>query len=346
MNRIPELRKLIKNVDAFIITELNNIFYLSGFTGSSGILVVTQKNAVFFTDFRYKEQSAFEVKNADIVIIKSSLWEETLVHKIFKNTKKIGFEPHIEYATYEYIKKNSKGKKVIPLKNKIETLRITKDASELTLIKKACKIADDSFNSLLPHIKPGITEEKLALEFEFLVRKNGGSGISFKTIIASGPNAALPHAQPTSRKLKPKDTVVVDFGAVYNKYVSDCTRTLILGDNPRAKKIYKIVENAQLSAMKALKPGAKLKKIDAIARDLITKKGYGKYFGHSLGHGVGIEVHESPRLSTRSEDSAKIGMVFSVEPGIYLPGFGGVRIEDLVALTPKGPEIITHSKYK
>lgn len=343
--RISKLRKIIKGTDAFIITELNNIYYLSGFTGSSAVLVVTQKDTAFFTDFRYKEQSAREVKNAEIVIIKNSLWDETLAHKIFKNVKKIGFEPHIEYATYEFIKDKLKGKKIIPLKDKIENLRTIKENSEIVVIKKASKIADASFKAILPLIKPGVTEEEIAMEFEFRVRKNGGSGIAFKTIIASGPNAALPHARASSRKIKPKDTIVIDFGAIYNRYVSDCTRTLIIGDNPRAEKIYKIVEQAQKLAIKAIKPGVSLKKLDAIARDFITKSGYGKYFGHSLGHGVGLEVHESPKLSTRSEEFAKIGMVFSVEPGIYLPGFGGVRIEDLALVTPKGPEILTHSPY-
>lgn len=366
-NRLVELRKTITEVDAFIITELNNIYYLTGFTGSSGILVVTKKNAVLFTDYKHKEQSAREIKCADTVIIKNSLWDETLTHSIFKGVNKIGFEPqkplplreriihifkrapkagfqpHIDYSTCKFIKNKLKDRQIVPLKDKIENLRIIKDASEIALIKKASHIADSSFNAVIPLIKPGITEKDIAIEFEFQIRKNGGSGVSFDTIIAFGPNAALHHPEPTSRKLKAKDTVLFDFGAVYERYVSDCARTLILGDNPHADKIYKIVEKAQESAIKAIKPDVSFKKVDAIARNLIIESGHGRCFRHSLGHGVGLEFHEAPTLSRRSKDFAKIGMVFSVEPGIYLQGFGGILIEDLVVLTDKGPEIITNA---
>ncbi|MFA5033639.1 MAG: aminopeptidase P family protein [bacterium] len=349
-NKITALQKNIKEVDLFLITGINNIFYLTGFTGSSAVLLVTKKDAVFFTDFRYKEQSAREVKldcreasSAKIVIVKNSLWTEIISHSIFKGVKKIGFEYSIDYSAYEYLKTKLKGKKLIPLRNKIEDFRTIKNDYEIATITKAVEIADTVFASITRLIKPGISEEEIAVEFEYQIRKNGGSGISFPTIVASGLNAALPHAIAGSRKIKNGDTVVFDCGAIYKKYCSDMTRTLIIGKNPLAEKVYKIVLNAQETAIKAIKPGVSLKKIDTIARNIITKAGYGKYFGHSLGHGIGLDVHESPKSSPKSEDYAKPGMVFSVEPGIYLPGKLGVRIEDLVLVTDKGVKILTKS---
>ena len=339
--RISKLREKIKEVDGFIVTNLNNIHYLVGFSGSSGVLIITQKEVVFFTDFRYKEQCAREIKSADVVIVKESLFDEISRHSIVRSLKKIGFEESIKYSSYSILKKELKGKKLSPLKNKVEELRKIKEPGEIKIIKESAKIALSSFEAIKSLIKVGIREMDIALELEYRMKKNGAQGTSFETIVGSGPNAALPHARAGRRKLKSGDTVVLDFGVLYYYYSSDTTRTIILGENPEAHKVYKIVEKAQLAAIKEIKPGVALKELDHIARDIISNAGYGKYFGHSLGHGVGLEVHELPRLSTKSEDIAAPGMVFTVEPGIYIPNSCGVRIEDMVVVRDKGIDIIT-----
>lgn len=345
-NRISAIKEKTKKLDAVLITNLPNIYYLTSFTGSSAVLLITKKKVLFFTDFRYKEQSKKEVRNAETIIIKDTFDKDISSHPVMKSIKTIGFEPQIAYSTYKLLKHLLKGKKLIPLKDEIEALRMLKDESEINTIKKASRISEQAFEYILPLIKPGVAEKDIALEFDYQVRKNGGEGVSFTTIVASGPNAALPHARAGSRKLKNGDTVILDFGAIYNHYCSDTTRTLILGDNPKAYKIYKIVQSAQSSAIKAIKPGISLSKLDTVARNIIGKAGYGEYFGHGLGHGVGLNVHEAPRLSKKSKDKVMPGMVFTVEPAIYLPKFGGVRIEDMVVVWKDKIEIITHSPYK
>ena len=346
LNRISAIREKTKKLGVVLITDLPNIYYLVGFTGSSGALLITHKKTLFFTDFRYKEQSAREIKSAETIITKDSLFEELAAHSALKSIKTLGFESQIAYSTYKLLKKALKGKKLVPLKDKIETMRMLKDESEINTIKKASRISEQAFRHILPLVKPGAIERDIALEFDYQVRKNGGEGVSFPTIVASGPSAALPHARTSSRKLKNGDTVVIDFGAIYNHYCSDTTRTLILGDNPKAYKIYKIVQSAQKTAIKAIKIGIPLSKLDAVARNIIRKAGYGEYFGHSLGHGVGLNVHEAPRVSKKSKDKVIPGMVFTIEPAIYLPNLGGVRIEDMVLVTDKGIELITRSPYE
>ena len=339
--RVSNLRKEIKEVDGFIVTNLPNIYYLVGFTGSSGVLVITQKEAVFFTDFRYKEQCAREIKDADVVIIKKSLIRDVLRHSVVKSLKKIGFEESIKYSSYSTLKKGLKGKKFLPLKNEVGKLRKIKEPGEIKTIKEAAKLSLSSFEDIKSLVKPGVREEDIAVELEYRMKKNGAQDTSFETIVASGPNAALPHARAGNRKLKDGDTVVLDFGVMYNHYASDTTRTIILGENPKANEIYKIAEEAQLAAIRKVKIGVPLKELDRIARDIISDAGYGEYFGHSLGHGVGLEVHEGPSVSGKSEDTVETGMVFTVEPGIYLPNSCGVRIEDMVVVKDKGIEIIT-----
>lgn len=340
--RLYKLREEIGNVDGFIVTYLPNIYYLVGFTGSSGALVVTQKDAVFFTDFRYKEQCKREIKDAETFIIKKTLIGDLTKHPLVKSLKRVGFEqPTIHYSTYLALKRRLRGKKLKGLKNKVEELRKIKEPDEIKVMKEAAKLANSVFESIVHIAKPGIREEDIAIELEYQFRKHGASGTSFDTIVASGPNAALPHARASKRKLKEGETVTFDFGVLYNHYASDTTRTIILGSNPKAEEIYKIVQEAQESAIKAVKPGISLKEVDAVARNIITEAGYGEYFGHGLGHGVGLEVHEGPNVSRRSNDISKVGMVFTIEPGIYLPDFGGVRIEDMVVVTDKGAEVIT-----
>ena len=343
--RITKLRAKMEKeaVDGTIITYLPNIYYLIGFTGSNGILLITHREAILFTDFRYKEQCVREIKGAETFIIKDSLLDEFAAHPLLKSLNKIGFEDTtIRYATYSTLKQKLTSKELVPFKNKVEELRKIKDPQEIEVIKKAAQIAHTVFNSIVPIAQPGIKEEDIAIELEYQFRKHGAEKASFDTIVASGPNAALPHARASNKRLQEGETVTFDFGVLYEHYASDTTRTIILGKNPKAREIYKIVQQAQEKAINSIKQGVQLKEIDAIARNIITEAGYGKYFGHSLGHGIGIEVHEEPKVSKKSEDIVQPGMVFTIEPGIYLPNWGGVRIEDMIVVTEKGIEIITN----
>ena len=340
--RLSKLQECIDEVDGFIITHLPNTCYLTGFTGSNGALLVTRDEAVLFTDSRYTEQCAREVQGVETYIIEESYAKEIAKHSLTKSMKRIGFEEaSIKYTTYQALREEMRNKELVALKNKIEAFRRIKDAGEINALKKAAEIADCAFESIMPCIRPGEKENDIAAEFEYWLRRNGAERASFETIVASGPNAALPHARASERELLEGDTVIFDFGAVCDLYSSDATRTLILGENEKASEIYEIVLKAQEAAISAVKPGVALKEIDGIARNIIAEAGYGEYFGHGLGHGVGLEVHEAPRVSRKSEATAELGMVFTIEPGIYLPGFGGVRIEDTILVTEGRAEAIT-----
>jgi Xaa-Pro aminopeptidase len=342
--RLSKLQECIDEVDGFVITHLPNVCYLVGFTGSNGMLIVTRKDAVLFTDSRYTEQCAREVQGAETYIIEESYAKELAKHPLTKSMKKIGFEEaSIKYTIYQALREEMRNKELVALKNKVEAFRRTKDTGEIAALRRAAEIADRAFESVIPLIRPGEKENDIAAEFEYRLRKNGAEKVSFETIVASGPNAALPHARASERELLEGDTVIFDFGAVRDLYSSDATRTLILGKNEKASAIYEIVLRAQETAINAVKPGVVLKEIDGIARNIIAEAGYGEYFGHGLGHGVGLEVHEAPRVSKKSEATVELGMVFTIEPGIYLPGFGGVRIEDTLLVTERGAEAITRA---
>ena len=224
-------------------------------------------------------------------------------------------------------------------------MRKVKDEQEIAAIREAIKITDHAFNTIIEKIKPGTAEEDIAVELEFLLRKLGASGKSFDFIIASGWRSALPHGVATEKRIAKNEFIVLDFGAIYKRYCSDLTRTVFVGE-PSAKhvEIYNIVLEAQLAAIDRLKPGMSGKEVDSIARDIIKKKGYGDYFGHGLGHSVGLEIHEEPRLSPREEKIIEPGMIITVEPGIYIPNWGGVRIEDIVLVTKNGVEVLTQAQ--
>jgi Xaa-Pro aminopeptidase len=330
-------KKLSSEYQAILVTGLNNIRYLCGFSGSSGQLLVTRKAAVFFTDFRYQQQSAAEIGDAaEIVVFKTTL-AEALFARIKKlRIKKLALEKSISLNLYLAYKAEFSGE-IIPVGGLVEDLRQIKDDSEVKNLKKAFAIADNAFAELMKIIKPGMTEAEVAAHLEFFMKTGGSEAPSFSTIIASGPNSACPHAHPTSRKLKKGEMVKIDFGAVFNGYHSDMTRTVFLGKaDAKFKKVYSVVLEAQAKAIKELKAGKVCRDIDAVARKVITEAGYGEYFGHGLGHSLGLDVHEAPSLSPRCEEKIKPGVTFTVEPGIYLPGWGGVRIEDVFMVREKG----------
>lgn len=345
--RLNTLRKQFKDqCQALLISDSNNIKYLCGFTGSCGKLLVTARKAYFFTDFRYEQQSLKEVcSDVKIEIIKHSMLESLRKIKSLK-IKRLGIERNEHLSTYLILQEIYKDDLVIVGKLP-ERLRQIKSSQEMSKIRKAFAIADESFNKLLKIIKPGMKETNVAAHLEFYMKELGSEQPSFATIVASGVNAACPHAKPGNKKLKKNEMVKIDFGAVFEGYHSDMTRTIFLGKaTKKFEKIYNIVLKAQSEAVKALKPGVKCSEVDGVARDVISKAGYEKYFGHGLGHALGLDVHEMPALSQKCDRIIEPGMIFTVEPGIYLPDWGGVRIEDVYLVKEKGLEKLTKTPNK
>ncbi|HOQ16366.1 MAG TPA: aminopeptidase P family protein [Defluviitaleaceae bacterium] len=345
--RLTKIRKLLidNQLDGIMIHSPVNRKYLSGFTGSAGILLISQSLAVLLTDFRYIEQAKKQA--TDFIII--DYMAEGLYNEINKFIKKENINRlaiEAEKLSYkEYREYNEKlDAQLVPTEKLVENIRKIKDKDEIKRIKQAAAIGDEAFRHILSFLKAGISERDIALELEYYMKKHGASDLSFSTIVASGAFSALPHWEPGERKLEVGDFVVMDFGCIYKGYCSDMTRTVVIGKaSSRQKEIYDIVFQAQMAALEGLGPFKRGKEIDKIARDYIEMKGYGSCFGHGLGHCVGMEIHENPRLSKNEEEEFLPGMVVTVEPGIYIPDFGGVRIEDLVLITDDGIEILTKS---
>jgi Xaa-Pro aminopeptidase len=337
-----------QQLEGMVVTGLPNVRYLCGYSGSSGLLWVSLRETVFFTDFRYQEQAKREVRAGRTVIIKNALLDDLLQLPSIGRARRIGYESgRLLCSQLERIARDISLQRLKPTAGLVEAVRQTKDQGELAKIGRAAAIADRAFSAIVKFIKPGLTERAVANQLDYYLRKFGADKPSFDSIVASGPNGALPHAQPGDRRLRRGDFLVLDFGARHQGYCSDMTRTVCLG-KPTARhiEIYRLVQQAQTSGLKAVRPGVKGKTADAAARQVIEEAGYGKYFGHGLGHGVGLEVHEGPRLGKTSEDLLQPGHVVTVEPGVYLPGWGGVRIEDLVAVTGKGCRIFSNSTKK
>jgi len=340
---------LQENLDGFIVSRPISIRYLSGFTGSTAILIIRPNAAYFLTDFRYKDQSHQQVKGAKIIITKNEVINEIKELTQFhgKNLR-YGFES--EFLTcynQQRLQTNLKGTLLIPTTDFIEKFAIIKDADEIEMIEKAASITDTAFERILGYIKPGLRENEVRAELEYQMMVLGSEMPAFETIIASGRRSALPHGVASTKKIAYGDFVTFDFGAQVGGYVADFTRTIVIGKaNDKQKKIYNIVLKAQEAAIRKVKPGVAGKTLDKTARDIIEKAGFGKYFGHGLGHGIGIYVHSKPSLSSRSTDIMKKGMVFTIEPGIYLPGWGGVRIEDDVVVTATSCRVLNRSPKK
>ncbi len=343
MDRIDRVRERMK-VQALVVTDQTNIRYLTGYRGDNGVLLLTEKTAVLITDPRYEQSSRAEVGDAEIVITNNGVIEKLTTLPYLKKIKKVGFEREgIGYSDYEKLKGALDDKEFVPISNLVGELRMRKDEDEIKCIKRACEIGDAVLREVSKEISPHSTEKDIAAEIEFLMKRHGGDKQSFDTIVAAGDNSALPHAIPTDRKVDGENILLVDMGVLYEGYASDMTRTFLLRKGGREREIYGIVSEAQRRAIEAIKPGVELKDIDEIARKYIGDEHYGENFGHALGHGVGLSVHELPRISNKCTYRAEEGMVFTLEPGIYIPGFGGVRIEDLILVTKTGYEVITKS---
>ncbi|MGG4041459.1 M24 family metallopeptidase [Bacillus smithii] len=346
MEKIKRLREQFAQagIDGMLVTSPFNRRYMTNFTGTSGVALISEEKALFITDFRYVEQAGNQAKGYEIVQHGVPIHEEVAKQAEKLGIQKLGFEKdHLTFSNYQDYQKAFKGE-LVPVGDIIENLRLIKSESEIKILKEAADIADAAFKHILDFIKPGITELEVANELEFFMRKCGATSSSFDTIVASGKRSALPHGVASDKIIEKGDLVTLDYGALYKGYVSDITRTVAVGKpSDDLKNIYQIVLEAQLLAVEKIKPGMTGKEADAIARNYIAEKGFGDRFGHSLGHGIGLEVHEKPLLSMRSDIVLQPGMVVTVEPGIYVPGLGGVRIEDDTIITSSGNETITHS---
>jgi Xaa-Pro aminopeptidase len=347
-SRVEALRRAIlaQHVDALLVTSLPNIRYLTGFSGSNAIVVVSQHDVVLLTDFRYKDQSVDEVGRAARVIIEPlSLWTRLWqVLPELRGVERMGFEPaHVLHRDFQRLLEQGSRWTWRPVSDVVETLRTVKDAGEVALIRVAADIATRALDRTLLQVRAGQSELEIAGLLEHALRDEGSEGFPFETIVAAGGRAALPHARATRNIVRANDFLLIDFGAVHAGYCSDITRTVVVGRaSAEQAEVYEVVRVAQAQAVAGVRGGVTGRDADALARSYIERAGWGEEFGHSLGHGIGLEVHEAPRLARTAETPLPEGAVVTIEPGVYRTGWGGVRIEDDVHLSAEGPELLTH----
>lgn len=346
MSKLAKLQAKLseKGLDALIVTNPYNRRYITGFTGTAGMAIITPQEGIFITDFRYTDQAQEQAKEFKIIEHTQAIELEAKSQLEALQVKNVGFEKFaVTYAEYERFK-NVFPVELVPVEGLIEELRVIKSDEEIQILKEAGKIVDDAFEHILSFIKPGVPEIDIANELEFFMRKQGASSSSFDIIVASGYRSALPHGTASTKKINTGELVTMDFGALYKGYCSDITRTVAVGNiSDELMQIYQTVLEAQMIGVNEIKPGMTGREADALTRDYITSKGYGKYFGHSTGHGIGLEIHEAPTLSIRSETVLTPGMVVTVEPGIYISNTGGCRIEDDIVITKTGNERLTYA---
>ncbi len=343
MNRTKAIANSLeaKGIDGFLISNIANVRYVAGFSGSSGCLLITKKDKVFCTDCRYEEQAKQEIKDFDIFIEKEERLKEIVERAKSLGVRTLGFESTASYHFYRSLLR--KGVKIKAVSNFIEDMRKIKDSDEIAMIRKAVARAENAFLKVKEYIKPGFSEMQVALRLEENLKKEGCYSIPFDIIVASGRNSALPHARPTEKKIKPGDLVVLDWGGEAGGYFSDMTRSFLIQgrDISRKKEIYETVLQANIQAIHSVTSGLSSRMVDKAARDSIKKAGYADFFGHGTGHGVGLDVHELPRISRLGREYVKTGMVFTIEPGVYIPEIGGVRIEDMVLVEKNGCGVLT-----
>lgn len=347
--RSEKLLKLLNelNVDGIFLTDLYNLRYFAGFTGTTGVALATKKGNFFYSDFRYRSQAEAQVSKMGFEFKEVSRGSLKYVgeHAEELGLKKIGFEDNnVTFATYQKLKEIFKAE-LVPVGEKIMYERMVKSDEEILMIKKAIEISDIAFSEALKVIKEGVSERELSAYMEYVQKKNGAEDKSFNTILASGVRSAMPHGVASDKKIQKEEFITMDFGAYYNGYVSDMTRTVYYGNNitERHKEIYNLVLEAQILGINTIKEGMMSDDVDKVVRNFLTEKGYGEYFGHGLGHGIGVEIHELPYLSSVSHIELKENMVVTSEPGLYFDGWGGVRIEDDVVVKKDGHEVLNKS---
>ncbi len=353
--RLKRLQSLLEStsVDALLITHLPNIRYLCGFTGTSGILTLLKASNVFFTDGRYTEQARAEVKGSRIIIGRKPPLAAA-AEWLIENKSKIGRKKPIRLGIEsEHLTVAARSQLASMLRHDfrfretrglVEQLRIVKDADEIASLQAAATLGASLFERALAVIRPGVTENEVAAEMEYTARRSGAEEMSFPTIIAAGKRSALPHGRASTAAIPSRGFVVCDFGVILSGYCSDRTRTVYVGrPTGEARRIYQAVYEAQAAAIASVKPGVSVAKVDEAARNVLKKKGLARHFTHSTGHGVGLEIHEPPRIAAGQNQILQAGMVITIEPGVYIPGSGGVRIEDMVVVTNQGCEILASS---
>ncbi len=347
--RLTNLRKRLvaENLDAILVSHLPHVRYLCGYSGSNGLMFVTAKKAYFFTDFRYTEQAKKEVRRAKVIVDQRDLLKNLPKHTEAGQPRlKIGFQAnYVTHATFGKLRHTLSRALFADATGVVEALAMVKDADEIAAIQKAAEIADQGFYEVLEYIKPGVREMEVAAELEYTMKMAGSENPAFETIVASGHRAALPHGIASTKKIDKGDFVTLDFGATYKGYVSDMTRTVVVGKpTSRQLKVYNLVRRAQKAALNKIRAGITGVAADAAARKVIERAGHKKAFGHGLGHGIGMFVHEGPGLGPQSTDTLARNMVVTVEPGVYFKGWGGVRIEDDVVVMPRGVKILTQAE--
>lgn len=346
-DRLQNIRDQIQEskLDGFLITFLPHVRYVSNFSGSAGICLITDKSNYFISDGRYMQQASEEVKFFKLITAIDGLFSEVSNRKLLKSNSRIGVDGNTLILSHlKELRKLFPKVQFIPKANFIDEIASVKDEFEIEQIRKAVSITDFIFENIIKKIKPGMRELDIAAEITYLQRTFGADKDAFQPIVASGKNSAFPHAKASTKKICTGEMVTLDFGCVVNGYHSDMTRTVFIG-SPRQKavKIYKTVLKAQQKTIAAAVPGISVKDLDSVARDFIKDSGYGEYFSHSLGHGIGLQIHEQPKISAYNKAILQAGNVITIEPGIYIPEYGGVRIEDDVVIRDGPPEILNKS---
>ena len=344
-SRIDAVRLVLasRRLDALVVTHLPHIRYLCGFSGSNALLIITQKKALFATDGRYAEQVRSEVRDVRVVVGAGPLSDVIAPSVRFASGARIGFDPDlVSVAGLTRFRARFPKARWVAAGGLLDPLISVKDAGEIDLLKQAIAISERVFGELLPMLVPGVRESEVAARISYLHRLHGADGDGFESIVASGPRGALPHARPTDRRIRKGELVTIDFGCRFQGYHSDITRTLAIGrPAPRLKRMYKAVLEAQLTSLAAVRAGVPARAVDAEARRVFRAYRLLQHFRHSLGHGLGLQIHEQPRLAPTSSDILRDGQVVTIEPGVYVPGVGGVRIEDDVVVRPHGRDLLT-----
>jgi Xaa-Pro aminopeptidase len=345
--RLAAVRRSLESskLDALLVTHLPHVRYLTGFSGSNGLCIISSRHQYFLTDSRYRDQAREEVTTCPVLVSKDSLHEAILKARLLAARMRVGFEgQYVSVDSSLSLRKTFPRVTFVSTRSLIERFASVKDESEIACIRRAAEITDKVFRKIVALLQPGMREQDVAAEIGYYHRKYGAEGDAFEPIVASGLRGAFPHARASTKKIRRGELVTLDFGCRVGGYHSDLTRTVAIGrPNPRAERLYKVVLDAQMKAVEAARSGVTARSLDSVARTHIRKRGFGRFFRHSLGHGLGLQVHEAPRISSMSKEILRSGNVVTIEPGIYVPGFGGVRIEDDVVIRDGGCEVLNKS---